>query len=103
MTRSTPPRSVAARRPRHDRSTSVKVTGLAQKLGQLEAVNRDLQPKSWANLQLLGQPCNFPASRARQVAEFRRVLRPGGDGAPPGRAVLLTSAGGNADRLCEVR
>ena len=42
-------------------SLSVKDTGLAQKLGQLEAVNRDLQAKSWANLQLLGQPCNFPA------------------------------------------
>jgi hypothetical protein len=35
----------------------VKVTGLAQKLGQLEAVNRDLQSKSWANLKRLGQPC----------------------------------------------
>jgi hypothetical protein len=33
------------RGPRH----SVKVTGLAQKSGQLEAVNRDLQPKSWAS------------------------------------------------------
>ena len=40
---------------------SVKVTGLAQKLGQLEAINRDLQSKSWANLQVLGQPCNFRA------------------------------------------
>jgi hypothetical protein len=39
----------------------VKVTGLAQKLGQLEAVNRDLQSKSWANLKILGQPCNFYA------------------------------------------
>jgi hypothetical protein len=29
--------------------------------GQLEAVNRDLQSKSWANLKLLGQPCNFYA------------------------------------------
>jgi hypothetical protein len=42
-------------------TASVKVTGLAQKLGQLEAVNRDLQSKSWANLQLLGQPCNVRA------------------------------------------
>ena len=40
---------------------SVKVTGLAQKLSQLEAVNRDLQSKSWANLKFLGQPCNFYA------------------------------------------
>ena len=43
------------------RGPSVKVTGRAQKLGQLEAVNRDFQSKSWANLQLLGQPCNFRA------------------------------------------
>ena len=43
--------------------SSVKVTGLAQKLAQLEAVNRDLQSKSWANLNILGQPCNFYASR----------------------------------------
>jgi hypothetical protein len=48
----------------------VKVTGLAQKLGQLEAVNMDLQPKYWANLNLLGQPCNFYAMCARHV--FRR-------------------------------
>ena len=38
---------------------SVKVTGLAQKLGQLDTVNRDLQSKSWANLLLLGQFCHF--------------------------------------------
>jgi hypothetical protein len=44
-----------------------KVTGLAQKLGQLEAVHRDLQSKSWANLQLLGQPCNFHARRAARA------------------------------------
>jgi hypothetical protein len=37
---------------------SVKVAGLAQKLGQLEAVNRDFQSQSWANLKILGQPCN---------------------------------------------
>jgi hypothetical protein len=43
--------------------TSAKATGLAQKLGQLETVNRDLQSKSWANLKLLGQPCNFHACR----------------------------------------
>ena len=35
---------------------SVKVTGLAKKLGQLDAVNKDLQSKYWAKLQLLGQP-----------------------------------------------
>ena len=40
---------------------SAKVTGLVQKLGQFEAVHRDLQSKSWANLRLLGQPCNFYA------------------------------------------
>ena len=44
---------------------SVKVTGLAKKLGQLGAVNRDLQSKYWANLNLLGQPCNFYADGAR--------------------------------------
>jgi hypothetical protein len=33
---------------------SVKVTGLAQKLGQLEAVHRNFQSKYWANLKLLG-------------------------------------------------
>jgi hypothetical protein len=46
---------------------SVKVTGLAQKLGQLEAVHRDFQSKHWANLNLLGQPCNFyaPGSAGR--------------------------------------
>jgi hypothetical protein len=44
---------------------SVKVTGLAQKLGQLEAVNRDFQSKYWANLQFLGQPCNFRAQATR--------------------------------------
>ena len=33
---------------------SVNVTGLAQKLGQLEAVNRDFQSKYWATLPLLG-------------------------------------------------
>ena len=38
-----------------------QATGLAQKLGQLEAANRDLQSKSWATLKLLGQPCNFYA------------------------------------------
>jgi hypothetical protein len=47
---------------------SVKVTGLAQNLGQLEAVSRDLQSKSWANLKLLGQPCNFYAPALAQIA-----------------------------------
>ena len=42
-------------------SLSVNVTGLAQKLGQLEAVNREVQSKYWSNLQLLGQPWNFDA------------------------------------------
>jgi hypothetical protein len=47
---------------------SVKVTGLAQKLGLLEAAHRDSQSKSRANLQLLGQPCSF---RARPTRERR--------------------------------
>jgi hypothetical protein len=61
---------------------SVKVTGLAQKLGQLEAVHRDFQSKYWANLKLLGQPCNFRAGgRAAADAGVRRSAR-GGGGAP---------------------
>jgi hypothetical protein len=56
----------ARRRPTRRR---VKVTGLAQKLGQLEAVNRDLQSKYWANLKLLlSQPCNFYARLWRLCA-----------------------------------
>jgi hypothetical protein len=48
---------------------SVKVTGLAQKLGQLEAVHRDFQSKYWANLKLLGQPCNFYARVVLEIYE----------------------------------
>ena len=51
---------------------SVKVTGLAQKLGQLGAVHRDLQSKSWANLQLLGQACNFYAMGGPRSASASR-------------------------------
>jgi hypothetical protein len=40
---------------------SAKVTGLAQKPGQLEAADREFQSKYWASLQLLGQPCQFHA------------------------------------------
>ena len=46
----------------HARPTNVKVTGLVQKLGQLEAVNREFHSKYGANLQLLGQPYNFHAT-----------------------------------------
>ena len=57
--------TAAGRSHKRDRDCiRVKVTGLAQKLGQLEAVNRDLQSKYWANLKLLGQPCNFLRSGA---------------------------------------
>jgi hypothetical protein len=59
------------------RHLRVKVTGLAQKLGQLEAVNRDLQSESWANLQLLGQPCSFRA-RARAAQAPQPWARPWG-------------------------
>jgi hypothetical protein len=54
---------------------------LAQKLGQLEAVNRDLQLKYWANLKLLVQPCTFyaPAS-ADDCAAHPARLR---SGTPP--------------------
>ena len=47
-------------------TSSVKVTGLAQKLGQLEAVNREFQSKYWANLQLLDQPCTLMHANVRQ-------------------------------------
>jgi hypothetical protein len=40
---------------------SVDFTGLAQILGQLQAVHRDFKSKHWAILQLLGQPCIFYA------------------------------------------
>ena len=54
----------------------VKVTGLAQKLGQLEAVSRDLQLKSWANLKLLGQPCNFHTRRRGRSTHRGRARSP---------------------------
>jgi hypothetical protein len=37
----------------HAPPLSAQVTGLAQKLGQLEAVHRDSQPKYWADLKLV--------------------------------------------------
>jgi hypothetical protein len=45
----------------------VKVTGLAQKLAQLEAAHMDFQSKYWTNLKLLGQPCNFYAGGVRDA------------------------------------
>ena len=42
----------------------VKVTGLAQKLGQLEVVNRDLQSKSWANF--WANPVTFTLLHSRR-------------------------------------
>jgi hypothetical protein len=52
---------------------------MAQKLGQLEAVHRDLQPKYWANLKRLGQPCNAhatpPRPRAAPGLDVRRRLQ----------------------------
>jgi hypothetical protein len=56
---------------RYLRAMRVKVAGLAQKLGQLEAVNMDLQSKYWANLKLLGQPCNFYAMVRARLVEVR--------------------------------
>ena len=47
---------------------SVNAAGLPQKLSQLEAVNRGLHPKSWANLQLLGQSVTF--ARSVSVLQF---------------------------------
>ena len=55
----------------------VKVTGSAQKLGQLEAIHRDLQSKSRANLQLLGQPGNFRAARRRDEVQGPDDVREG--------------------------
>ena len=79
---------------------SVKVTGLAQKLGKLEAVNRDLQSKSMANLKLLGQPCNFHAREpdAPRRRAGRRGARAAGNPArartrrPPRGAAAATPA-----------
>ena len=79
-----PSRDGRIRRRAEVRHLRVKVTRLAQKLGQLEAVNRDLQSKSWANLQLLGQPCNFRALRAR-----RKLLSPGQDPGAPHRKPIV--------------
>jgi hypothetical protein len=76
------PRARAARDPA---GPSVKVTGLAKKLGQLEAVHRDLQSKYFANLKLLGPPCNFyvPASGQREGGPGQG----GGASAPPRRLI----------------
>jgi hypothetical protein len=52
------------------KACSVKVTGLAQKLGELEAVHMDFQPKYWANLKLLGQPINFYACADRAETSY---------------------------------
>ena len=58
------------------RGLDVKFTGLAQILGQLSASNRDLQSNCWANLIILGQPCDFlllaelPLPRAQQAAQL---------------------------------
>ena len=66
----------------------VKVTGLVQKLAQLEAVNSDLQSKYWANLRLMGQPCNFYA---------REPYRRGADGGPVG-GLGRAGGGGRAEQ-----
>jgi hypothetical protein len=49
-------------RPRFEQRTSshtVKLAGLAHTSGQLDGSSRDLQPNSWTNLRMLGQPCGF--------------------------------------------
>jgi hypothetical protein len=43
--------------PREVGSPKVKLTGLAQILGKLQASNRVFHSNCWANLKILGQPC----------------------------------------------
>jgi hypothetical protein len=37
----------------------LKVTGLSHNPGQLQGSYRDFQSNCWANLRILGQPCDF--------------------------------------------
>ena len=60
------------------RRPSIKSTGLAQKLGQLEAAHVDFQSTSWANLKMLGQPCKFYA-RSTTPPGYRRHSGDGED------------------------
>jgi hypothetical protein len=53
--------SMAAPRP----ACSLKSAGLAQNLGQLYGSDRDFQSNCWANLRILGQPCEFYISYGR--------------------------------------
>ena len=62
---------------------SVQVTGSAQKLGQLEAVHRDLKSKSSANLKRIGRPYNVYAIGGDGGAcRLRRAAGGGGRGGP---------------------
>ena len=63
------PRETQEKAKDEEGDTSVKVTGLTQKLGQLETVHRDFQSKYWANLKFLGQPCNFYARVVLEIYE----------------------------------
>jgi hypothetical protein len=81
--------------PRAANATSV---GLAQILGQLQASNKDLWSKCWANLHNLGQPCEFrvagpaphastrsagyPTPRRPRPSQTSCALRVGGRGQP---------------------
>jgi hypothetical protein len=66
---SAPPAPRRTRRAREGAPGGVDVTGLAQlswanymdQQTKLMAVDRGFQSKYWANLKILGQPCNFRA------------------------------------------
>ena len=63
---------------------SVIVTGLAQKSGQLEAVNRYFQSKYWDNSRLWSQVCSFRAL----VESGRALAQRGGAAEPCGRPLV---------------
>ena len=52
-------------------SVKVRFTGLAQTLGQLDDSNRDFRSNCWANLRILGQPCEFQVAGPKDLS--RRV------------------------------
>jgi hypothetical protein len=80
------------------RHMSVKVTGLAQKLGQLEAVHRDSHSKFWATLKLLGQPCNFCAMARCAGSVGSGSASSGSDGSGRPSPTELTPSGASPAR-----
>jgi hypothetical protein len=55
---------------------NAKLTGLAQILGQLQASDRNSHSKYWANLQNLGQPCEFLVCMASHAALRQSIEKP---------------------------